>query len=418
MPPQIPNIYTLGQVEVSTEPLARLQGKLMAERQAEQEAINKYYDKRLSSISPEGIYEIDQPAFQKKIDDLRQYWIDNKNDILKGGIGKANFDSKLNETANWVGLSKQRKQNWLKGNEFRLQNKLGGKSDIDVIGKMELPTDDPKSKKDDGTYWSWTDFGAMVPDFDSNKRNSFHQTIIGDVEPGLEQAIDKKPQKIGDNEYQKRYKLSYTPDQLKFFENEIVNSLASNDVARKDYEKLKADPTSQRFKNLYSVWSKVPWHKGEALDTVEKLAIADFLSVYYDRPMIVQKPYTVTPKTPTTKTTVSSDIRPFLIFPRYEKDIVPLPGGKRGVPKSAVSSEDIRIINAPGKYVPEKNQEYYIVESSGVWRGGDAEDIKIVDEDVVMNSNRIPSDIRDAIKRKSVGGGKRTGASGLTPRKK
>ena len=55
------NIYTLGAVQFNTQPLAALQGKLLAQKAAKEEALDKYFNDLKGKINQAGMRSTDLP---------------------------------------------------------------------------------------------------------------------------------------------------------------------------------------------------------------------------------------------------------------------------------------------------------------------------------------------------------------------
>jgi len=141
------------------------------------------------------------------------------------------------------------------------------------------------------------------------------------------------------------------------------------------------------------------------MDTKEDLAAADVLREYYLRPPVRKpKTYQIPQGGGGTTKAVDADIRPFLIFPKYTAATVTLPDGRKAVPSTEISANDLSKIKVTPEYIGGK--DYYIVESDGVWRGEGGQ--KIVDEDLAVQA--APSDIRESYLKKKTKGGEKTGA--------
>jgi len=159
------------------------------------------------------------------------------------------------------------------------------------------------------------------------------------------------------------------------------------------------------------------------MDTKEDLAAADVLREYYLRPPVRKpKTYQVSQGGGGTAKAVDADIRPYLIFPKYTAATVTLPDGRKAVPSTEISPNDLSKIKVVPEFIGGK--DYYIVEADGVWRGEGGQ--RIVDEDLAVQA--APSDIRESYLKKKMSGGKpsqtkktttpagtkkKTGASGL-----
>jgi len=333
----IPNIYTFGQVQLDTQPLAQLQGKLLAQQEAKQEALNKYFQKQMGDLSREGIAENDVA------------------DVING-IGKP----------------------------IRSKERINPAT---------------------GKTWSYLDLSTQIPPFDASKRGAWFGNISYEIEPEVAKAVPKSRKTLPGGDIQEDVEYSYGDKQLKFMEKKAASFLPSDRIATNEYQRLLTDPTSKRFIELKEAWDAAPWHKGDPMDTIEDLAAADVLREYYLRPA-ARKPikYQVSQGGGGTAKAVDADIRPYLVFPKYTAATITLQDGRKAVPSTEISANDLSKIKVTPEYIGGK--DYYIVESDGVWRGEGGQ--KIVDEDLAVQA--APSDIRESYLKKKTKGGKKTGA--------
>lgn len=421
----IPNIYTFGQVQLDTQPLAQLQGKLLAQQEAKQEALNKYFNKQMGDLSREGIAENDVADWNASLDELKNFWKSNSNQIKKGGEAKLEFDKRLQEIKDLTYQSKEKKR---ENNELLKMATIQGKqftdSDMKVIDGIGKPI---RSKERinpaTGKTWSYLDLSTQIPPFDASKRGAWFGNISSGMDPEVAKEVPKSRKTLPGGDIQEDVEYSYGDKQLKFMEKKAASFLPSDRIATNEYQRLLTDPTSKRFIELKEAWDAAPWHKGDPMDTIEDLAAADVLREYYLRPAARKTiKYQVSQGGGGTTKAVDADIRPFLIFPKYTADTVTLPDGRKAVPSTEISPNDLSKIKVTPEYIGGK--DYYIVESDGVWRGEGGQ--RIVDEDLAVQA--APSDIRESYLKKKMSGGKpsqtkktttpagtkkKTGASGL-----
>ena len=401
---QLPNIYTFGQVQLDTQPLAQLQGKLLAQQEAKQEALNKYFEKRMGDLSREGIADNDVKDWNADLDELKTYWKSNANDIKKGGEAKLEFDKRIEKLKNLTYQSKEKKKNAF---EFRKQFQFGNKnptrSDMQVLDYIELPIRDPKRiNPATGVAYNVSDFSTQVPAFDVAKRNTVFSQVSAGIDPSSSKLIKTRKLKSGDVE--EDYEITYSPKQIKFMQDKYVQSLPSDRAALNYYENILSNPkepeNAARLKALNGAWVKSNLHQGDMMDTPEDLAKADILLEFYLRPPKTETKRINMPLKAGGTTPVDADIRPFLIFPKYTANIFTLPDGRKAVPSTEISHNDLSKIKVTPEYIGGK--DYYIVESGGVWRGEGGQ--RIVDEDLAVQA--APSDIRESYLKKKISGGK------------
>ena len=403
----IPNIYTFGQVQLDTQPLAQLQGKLLAQQEAKQEALNKYFNKQMGDLSREGIAENDVADWNASLDELKNFWKSNSNQIKKGGEAKLDFDKRLQEIKDLTYQSKEKKKELNElGKMATIQGKQFTDGDMMVIDGMGKPI---RSKErvnpSTGKPWNYLDLSTQVPSFDASKRGAWFNNVSSGIDPEVAKAVPKSRKTLPGGDIQEDIEYSYGDNQLKFMEKKAVSFLPADRSATTDYERLLTNPTDPRFVELKKAWDAAPWHKGDPMDTKEDLAAADVLREYYLRPPVRKpKTYQVSQGGGGTAKAVDADIRPYLIFPKYTAATVTLPDGRKAVPSTEISANDLSKIKVTPEYIGGK--DYYIVESDGVWRGEGGQ--KIVDEDLAVQA--APSDIRESYLKKKTKGGEKTGA--------
>ena len=422
---QLPNIYTFGQVQLDTQPLAQLQGKLLAQQEAKQEALNKYFNKQMGDLSREGIAENDVADWNASLDELKNFWKSNSNQIKKGGEAKLDFDKRLQEIKDLTYQSKEKKKELNElGKMATIQGKQFTDGDMMVIDGMGKPI---RSKErvnpSTGKPWNYLDLSTQVPSFDASKRGAWFNNVSSGIDPEVAKAVPKSRKTLPGGDIQEDIEYSYGDNQLKFMEKKAVSFLPADRSATTDYERLLTNPTDPRFVELKKAWDAAPWHKGDPMDTKEDLAAADVLREYYLRPPVRKpKTYQVSQGGGGTAKAVDADIRPYLIFPKYTAATVTLPDGRKAVPSTEISPNDLSKIKVVPEFIGGK--DYYIVEADGVWRGEGGQ--RIVDEDLAVQA--APSDIRESYLKKKMSGGKpsqtkktttpagtkkKTGASGL-----
>ncbi len=402
---QIPNLYTFGQVQVDTSDIADLQGKLLAQRQAKEEALNKYFEKQMGSLSREGIADNDVKDYDKSISELKNYWKQNAQNIRRGGQSKIDFDNKVQEVKDLVYKSKEKKKELLEANKLRLDGKINTDDDLFVIQQMEKPVKDPSRMKADGSPYSFKDFGTFVQPFDPNKRKSFFAVVSEGIEPSAEKSIKKRTLPGGDIE--ETFEYSYTPQQLKFMQDKAALSLTTDGVAKNYYQKLLANPSDPNNANtlakLNEAWNNSGLHKGDTMDSPEDLAMADVLLEFYSRPKPTKpKTYNISKTGGAGGGGPKDKWEDYYFLDKYTP--VPIGNtGKQGIEATSVSAAQRKILDNL-KIVPfydvQSGKDYYIYDKPGQWRG---EDGQIVTNDDVAEVS-APQELK---RTRKAGGGKK-----------
>lgn len=112
MATQLPsNLYSGGAVVFNNQPYIAFQANMMARKQAKDEALDEYYRNLNQSVNPAGVRMRDMPDFEKKMNDLRGYWSQNrdaiKNPMKYGAAAQTEYQRKFQDVKNLVAMSKE-----------------------------------------------------------------------------------------------------------------------------------------------------------------------------------------------------------------------------------------------------------------------------------------------------------------------
>ena len=175
-------LYTLGAVRFDTQPLAKLQGELMAKKAAKEEALDKWIFDLQGKIPSGQVRAIDREPFQQKVAQWIKEGIAAKGkpgaqqSILEGFQG-------LLADANESKAAGERQQ---KIAEIRLQNPdKVDEEDLPIIDRMSKSIYDPLFYKKPEIRQPFTleDFSANIPTWDVGKRKQFIDFAISGVKP-------------------------------------------------------------------------------------------------------------------------------------------------------------------------------------------------------------------------------------------
>ena len=281
---QLPNIYTLGQVQVSSQPLAQLQGQLLAKKQAKEEALDKYYNDLTGKITSAGMHSKDIPGFLKEKEDLAKYWNSNKNEISKGGLAKQEFDARANKIFSHVEQSKGDVK-FL----YDMRDKEIEDEDMPKLAARGRSIYDPAYYKDPNTLtpYDYSDFTHFVPLPDVAKQNSYWGAITQGFEPKTrEYEKDARgniiytpiPDSFGKKA---KYKEGYGVDQIKAMADRAASYVSTdegykklyniplNDAAKATKQNLPLSPEFVELKKAFDYY-----YPGGIMDTPEEVAKA------------------------------------------------------------------------------------------------------------------------------------------------
>lgn len=284
---QLPNIYTLGQVQVNTQPLAQLQGQLLAKKQAREEALDKYFEGKTKELTKKGIADNDVVGYENRLKKLQNYWTQNKADISKGGMSQRNFDYMVDDLRDYTGRSISKKDDLGKIYQLKIKGDIND-DDIPLIRKIESPLDDPSRLKPNGMSYGLGDFSAAVQLPDTQKQDAFWNAVSRDYKPKvIEYEKDAKgnfistPKGLGSFTNVYKFTERYADDQILGMADRAAEFVATDKDFRTLYDNILNDaakatkenkPLDPRFVELKAAYDKL--YPGGIMDTPEEVAKA------------------------------------------------------------------------------------------------------------------------------------------------
>ena len=281
---QLPNIYTLGQVQVSSQPLAQLQGQLLAKKQAREEALDKYFEVKTKELTKKGIADNDVSGYEARLKKLQNYWTENKADISKGGMSQRNFEYMVDDLKDYTGRSVSKKEELGKVYQLRIKGDISD-DDIPLIGKIEAPLDDPSRLKPNGVAYGLGDFSAVVTLPDTQKQAAYWNAVSQDFKPKVREFekdakgnIKYAPTMPGSFTKVAKYTERYGDDQIKAMAERAADFASTDKSFRKLYNNLLSNPTDPKFVELKAAYDQ--YFPGDIMDRPEELAKADAVIRY------------------------------------------------------------------------------------------------------------------------------------------
>lgn len=267
-------LYTLGAVKFDTQPLAKLQGELMAKKAAKEEALDKWIFDLQGKIPSGQVRAIDREPFQQKV----AQWI--KDGIAAKGKPGAQqsilegFQSLLAD-ANESKAAGERQQ---KIAEIKLQNPdKVDEEDLPIIDRMSKSIYDPLFYKKPEIRQPFTleDFSANIPTWDVGKRKQFIDFAISGVKPvgkANEKSVYDKPSFTDITTYDE----VFTPQQIKDVSQKAI-AVLSDRSGLKTYKNIlkegEQQTPSDQFISLAKAYELV--NPGDVMNTPLKVAQAD-----------------------------------------------------------------------------------------------------------------------------------------------
>lgn len=177
---QIPEtLYTGGNVRFDSSPstnlFLRLQQQRQAQETAKKEALNQYFTDAIKQVNPAGIREVHlrgpQGGILDDIEKWKQWSIQNKNEIAKGGAARMESDMMVSEIARKIQQAKKRDQTFLEIGRSQFEGKFDpDEDDLKIVDKMSRSIYDPESYKQDRvSEYGYSDLSPNLPQYDPLK---------------------------------------------------------------------------------------------------------------------------------------------------------------------------------------------------------------------------------------------------------
>jgi len=273
-------IYTLGAVKFDTQPLVQLQAQLAAKKAAKEEALNKYYSDLQGKINLAGVRTQDLQGplggITQDVENWKQEWLKNKNEIAKGGLAQQQHLSKFQDILRKIDQSKNRAKTDLELGKMKVEGKYDpDDDDLEVQQRISYSIYDPRSYKEDGvTEFGIGDLSPSIPDFDATKQNQFFSAVSRGKEAGELPDTTRKPVvEKGTGYVITPFKKEFSQEQIVGMANDAGELVKADRVARKYYNKILNNPQSEEFVRLKQTYDK--FFPGGIMDTAEEVAKAD-----------------------------------------------------------------------------------------------------------------------------------------------
>jgi hypothetical protein len=95
--------------------------QLRAQHQAREEAMDKYFQELPKTLNSAGLRDEDIEGLNNRVGAIKQYYIQNKDAIRKGGSARFNYEKLIRETSGYVDEGKNKAKNLLELGKLRFQ---------------------------------------------------------------------------------------------------------------------------------------------------------------------------------------------------------------------------------------------------------------------------------------------------------
>jgi len=270
------NLYSGGQAVFNSTPFTNFVLQQQARKKAKDEALTQYFTHIPDKLNTAGVRQQDlqdpngNGGILNDMGSIREYWMQNKEAIKRGGAAQQAYMAKVQQVANNIERSKARGKTELDIGKATFEGKFRPRhDDLPVIEKLSKSIYDPTSKKEDGvSEYGFQDLSGSVPRYDVNKQKQFDALTLGTAKPVYDESKARVDNTTGE---------VFIP---KTFDSKTVNTaaLAAANAIKSDksayyhYEDLLED--EKAVKELTGAFQDF-YKTDEIVDTPEKAAMAD-----------------------------------------------------------------------------------------------------------------------------------------------
>jgi len=273
------NLYSGGAVVLNSDPYTNFYIQTQQRKQAQNEALDKYFLDLGKNVTPAGMHTNDVEPFMAQKNAWQQYAIQNRRAIMRpsldGGKAYTQYTNMLNDMLSHAEMSKNKVK--LLGQVGEIQKDPNKRSmltekAIADIGKGELSVYDPNYEPIDLNHLAYNPkpFGLT--------EQSQLSAMLGRFKPN--EIIDGKPQPIpGTSQERVKYKNVFAQDQLNGMYN-IASTLYHNNPGFKKMVDDESDPLANNYEPLNNAFKS---YYGRDIASPEDMATAHVVSMHPNR---------------------------------------------------------------------------------------------------------------------------------------
>ena len=251
--------------------------KMMLQRQAKDEALNKYFSDLPFKLNTAGVRQQDISSEHGGIDNdlsnIQDYWVQNSDAIKKGGIAQQEYLSKINNVRRKIDQSKARAKTELEIGRDKIAGKTFRTKDVDVLSQIGKSIYDQSSYKPDGSEYGVNDLTLAAPDFDPKRMKQFREEVTSGFKPSTIPDESKSTLNEQTGNIETPYSKRFTDDQIKLMAQKAQNLTLQNDSAGNYYDSFLRNTNSDQYKTRNEAYKRV--FGGDDITTPEQMAAAD-----------------------------------------------------------------------------------------------------------------------------------------------
>jgi hypothetical protein len=275
-------VFTGGNVVLDSSPSVAMYNQLMMRRQAREEALNQYFTNLEKNINTAGVRMQDLQSEAGGINDdvarWRQNWLQNKDDIKRGGMAQQQHMALYQEVLRKIAQSKNRAKTELEIGKAKFEGKYDpDDDDLNVLDKIGRSIYDPNGYKPDGvSEYGWQDLSPNIPAFDANRQNQFWAAATKNVLPGKNYSFENLRTDAKTGKAIVPFTEAFGKDQVKRIADEAYDLVAGDKSAKKYYQKILDNPTSDDWERLNKAYQSV-YGSDQFVMTPQQAAQADMI---------------------------------------------------------------------------------------------------------------------------------------------
>lgn len=270
------NLYSGGAVSLDESPFVNYYLQTQQRKQAQEDALYKYFGDLNKNLSPAGMHSNDIPDLVSKKNAWQQFAIDHKKEIARPSLDKGKayqqYMGMYNDMQGHIAESKE-KVKALTGiasvYKDPAKRALLTEKTLADIQNGEKPINDPTYQRIDPTALNYNPkpFGLQ--------EQGQLTALLGKYKGN--ESMDGNPIPIpGTNQERVKFKTTFTPDQLNGMKS-IGASLYHNNPSFKQMIDQESDPLSNNYAPLNETFKQ---HYGRDIQSPEDMAAAHVLSIH------------------------------------------------------------------------------------------------------------------------------------------
>jgi len=272
------NLYSGGAVVLNSDPYTNYYLQTQQRKQAQDDALYKYFGDLGKNITPAGMHSNDIPELINQKNAWQQYAIEHKKEIARPSLdgGKA-YQQYMGMYNNMLAHSAESREKVKSlngvGSIYKDPAKRGILTERTLadIEAGELPVTDPRYKRIDPTALNYNPkpFGIT----EQGQLTALLKRFKGN------EAIESISPIPGTNQERVKYKNTFNPDQLNGMYN-VGASLYHNNPSFKQLVDQEADPLSSNYQPMNDMYKQ---YFGKDISSPEDMAVAHVLSLHPNR---------------------------------------------------------------------------------------------------------------------------------------